>query len=116
MILFITFYITYVGDIVLQILIIFSSVWVCLDTLICYQLNIGFILFLLAKTNELNAMPDSVLLYFIFRKKILIIARLDLKPHLLRHVWLGHCFKAVTLPYLLLIRRFSISTSAKPGR
>jgi hypothetical protein len=32
---------------------------------------------------------------------------LDLKLHLLGHiyVWLGHCFKAVLLPYLLLIRR-----------
>jgi hypothetical protein len=29
---------------------------------------------------------------------------IDVKARLLRHVWLGHCFKAVTLPYLLLIR------------
>jgi hypothetical protein len=31
----------------------------------------------------------------------------DLKPRLLDiHICLGHCFKAVTLPYLILIRRF----------
>jgi hypothetical protein len=31
-------------------------------------------------------------------------ATLDLKPRLLVHRWLGHCFKAVALPYSLLIR------------
>jgi hypothetical protein len=32
-------------------------------------------------------------------------ARLDLKPgHRTYYAKLGHCFKAVTLPYLLLIR------------
>jgi hypothetical protein len=37
--------------------------------------------------------------------KIKFCTRLDWKPRLLIVVWLGHCFKAVTLPYLLLIRR-----------
>jgi hypothetical protein len=45
-----------------------------------------------------------------FKKKFLTNDGLGLigSPVPLRRGWLGHCFKAVTLPYLLLIRRFDV--------
>jgi hypothetical protein len=65
-----------------------------------------FISFKLRISNKFGSLFQTNF-FLTLKKSDQRCAGLDLKPRLLGHyVWLGHFFEAVTLPYLLLIRRF----------